>query len=73
VLAAPVEYANDAVLALIAEKLLPKEKKKKTVASRDFAEQQRCAFNIFGADYIEQGALHQMYAAANCPVGYSRA
>ena len=70
VLAAPVEYANDAVLALIAEKLLPKEK---TVDAEISLNNSGVHFNIFGADYIEQGALHQMYAAAKLPVAVAGA
>lgn len=70
VLAAPVEYANDAVLALIAEKLLPKEK---TVEVEISLNNSGVHFNIFGADYIEQGALHQMYAAAKLPVAVAGA
>lgn len=70
VLAAPVEYANDAVLALIAEKLLPKEKIMEAEISLNSS---GVHFNIFGADYIEQGALHQMYAAAKLPVAVAGA
>src|SRR4249919_1843444 len=70
VLAAPVEYVNDAVLALIAEKLLPKEK---TVDAEISLNNSGVHFNIFGADYIEQGALHQMYAAAKLPVAVAGA
>lgn len=70
VLAAPVEYANDAVLALIAEKLLPKEK---TVEAEISLNNSGVHFNIFGADHIEQGALHQMYAAAKLPVAVAGA
>jgi tRNA-splicing ligase RtcB len=70
VLAAPVEYVNDAVLALIAEKLVPKEKK---VDAEISLNNSGVHFNIFGADYIEQGALHQMYAAAKLPVAIAGA
>lgn len=70
VLAAPVEYTNDAVLAIIAEKLLPKEKPAEAEISLNNS---GIHFNIFGADYIEQGALHQMYAAAKLPVAVAGA
>jgi hypothetical protein len=61
VLASPIEYKDDAVLALIAEQLLPKP-------STDGAEvslnQSGIQFNVFGQEHIEEGAMHQMYTAA---------
>lgn len=70
VLAAPVEYYNDAVLALIAEKLLPKEKVEGAEISLN---NQGVHFNIFGRDEIEEGAMQQMYAASKLPVAVAGA
>jgi tRNA-splicing ligase RtcB len=70
VLAAPVEYKDDAVLALIAEQLLPKE----TVEGAEISlNQQGIQFNVFGSEHIEQGAMHQMYTAAKLPVAVAGA
>ena len=70
VLAAPVEYADDAVLALIAQHLLPKE-------SVDGAEislnNNGVHFNVFGQEHIEEGAMHQMYQAAKLPISVAAA
>jgi tRNA-splicing ligase RtcB (3'-phosphate/5'-hydroxy nucleic acid ligase) len=70
VLAAPVEYMDDAVLALIAEQLIPKE----TVEGAEISlNQTGIQFNVFGAEHIEQGAMHQMYTAAKLPVAVAGA
>jgi len=70
VLEAPIEYMNDAVLALIAEQLIPK-------ASAEGAEvslnQTGVSFNVFGSEHIEQGAMHQMYTAAKLPIAVAGA
>ncbi len=70
VLAAPVEYENDAVFALIAEKLLPK---KDTEGSEISLNNQGIPFSIFGSANIEEGAMHQMYMAAKLPVAVAGA
>ncbi len=70
VLCAPVEYTNDAVLALIAEKLMPKETVEPIQSSLN---QQGVRFNIFGREHIEEGAMHQMYTAARLPVAVAGA
>jgi tRNA-splicing ligase RtcB (3'-phosphate/5'-hydroxy nucleic acid ligase) len=70
ILEAPVEYTNDAVLGLIAQQLIPK-------APVDGAEislnQQGVHFSVFGAEHIEEGAMHQMYQAAKLPVSVAGA
>ncbi len=70
VLASPIEYKDDAVLALIAEQLLPKP-------STDGAEvslnQSGIQFNVFGQEHIEEGAMHQMYTAAKLPIAVAGA
>jgi len=70
ILAAPVEYANDAILGLIAEQLLPKQELEGAEISLN---QSGIEFNIFGSGHIEQGALHQMYQAAKLPIAVAGA
>jgi len=70
VLAAPVEYENDAVFALIAEKLLPKKNAEGAEISLN---NQGIPFSIFGSANIEEGAMHQMYMAAKLPVAVAGA
>jgi tRNA-splicing ligase RtcB len=65
ILAAPVEYENDAVLGLIAEQLLPKKEADGAEVSLN---QNGIAFNVFGQEHIEEGAMHQMYQAARLPI-----
>src|SRR5688572_11002138 len=55
VLASPVEYSNDAVLALIAEKLLPKQIEVPEGAETSL-NNLGIQFNVFGQEHIEQGA-----------------
>lgn len=70
VLASPVEYTNDAVLAMIAEQLIPKP----PVGGAELSlNQHGVAFNVFGGEHIEQGAMHQMYTAAKLPVAVAGA
>ncbi len=75
VLASPLEYKNDAVLALIAEELLPpdlsltKEGQEVEVSLNNTGIQ----FNIFGQEHIEEGAMHQMYTAAKLPIAVAGA
>ena len=70
VLASPVEFAGDAVLALIAAQLLPKENKE---GARIRMNDTGIHFNVFGADQIEETAMHQMFQAAKLPVSVSGA
>ncbi|MGN6415937.1 MAG: RtcB family protein [Pseudobacter sp.] len=70
ILKAPVEYENDAVLGLIAQQLIPKEEinGEMIVLNREGV-----PVNIFGSQFIEQGALMQMDQAAKLPVSVSGA
>ncbi|MFD2919381.1 RtcB family protein [Terrimonas rubra] len=71
ILAAPVEYENDAVLGLIAEKLIPK---KDLLDGESISlNQSGIQFNVFGQEHIEEGAMHQMYQAAKLPVSVAGA
>jgi tRNA-splicing ligase RtcB (3'-phosphate/5'-hydroxy nucleic acid ligase) len=70
VLASPVEYKNDAVLALIAQQLLPKEiNENPTIALNTTA----VHFNVFGSEHIEEGAMQQMYQASKLPIAIAGA
>lgn len=70
VLAAPIEYKDDAVLALIAEQLLPKPL---TGGAEISLNNSGIQFNVFGQENIEEGAMHQMYTAAKLPVAVAGA
>ncbi len=70
VLANPIAYKDDVVLALIAGQLLPKEKEIDTSISLN---QNGIPFNIFGQEHIEEGAMHQMYTAAKLPISVAGA
>jgi len=70
ILAAPVEYANDAVLGLIAQQLLPKQSPEGAEISMN---KTGVAFSVFGGQNIEQSAMNQMYQAAKLPVAVAGA
>jgi tRNA-splicing ligase RtcB len=70
VLESPIEYKNDAVLAMIAEQLLPKPVSESADISLNNSGIQ---FSVFGTEHIEQGAMHQMYTAAKLPVAVAGA
>ncbi len=70
VLQSPKDYASDEVLSAIAEKLLPKEKTEGAEISLNNA---GIHFNVFGAEHIEEGAIHQMDQAAKLPVAVAGA
>ena len=70
VLENPVEYKDDAVLALIAEQLLPKPSLEGAEISLNNSGIQ---FSVFGSEHIEEGAMHQMYTAAKLPVAVAGA
>lgn len=72
ILQSPNEYANDPVLGKIAQALLPKPSTEDAGAEISL-NQSGIAFNIFGAEGIEQGALHQMYTAAKLPIAVAGA
>jgi tRNA-splicing ligase RtcB len=70
VLANPIEYKDDAILALIAEQLIPKPS---TEGGEVSLNQSGIQFNVFGQEHIEEGAMHQMYTAAKLPVAVAGA
>ena len=72
ILQSPNQYAHDGVLGKIAEALLPKVPKAGEAAEMALMPS-GIHFNVFGADAIEQGALHQMYTAAKLPIAVAGA
>jgi len=70
VLASPVEYKDDAVLALIAKQLMPAIE---TEGAELSLNQSGIQFNVFGSEHIEEGAMHQMYTAAKLPIAIAGA
>ena len=70
VLASPVEYRNDAVLALIASQLVPEETNEGIDISLN---QEGISFAVYGGEQIEPQAMNQMYAAAKLPVSVAGA
>src|SRR5688572_21638436 len=70
VLQAPDDYANDEVLKLIAQQLLPKPSIEGPEISLNKSGIQ---FNVFGQEHIEEGAMHQMYTAAKLPIAVAGA
>ena len=70
VLQSPNEYANDPVLNKISEALLPKPSLEGTEISLN---KEGVRFNVFGSEFIEPGAMNQMYQAAKLPVSVAGA
>src|SRR3954454_6510513 len=70
VLANPASYRNNEDLHLIAEALIPKP----PVGGPEIPlNSEGVSFNIFGRDFIEEGALKQMSQAVRLPVSHSGA
>ncbi len=77
VLANPIEYKDDAVLALIARELI-KQSESKAPPSEGFGDavslnQHGIQFSVFGQEHIEEAAMHQMYQAAKLPISVAGA
>src|ERR1044072_3912197 len=70
VLAEPAMFVEDDKLSNIAKMLLPKDK---PVSNEIELLNQSIHFNVFGAEFIEEGALHQMHTAAKLPVAVAGA
>jgi tRNA-splicing ligase RtcB len=70
VLENPASYKEDQVLGPVAEQLLPKEDPEGAEISLN---QTGIRFNVFGQEFIEEGAMHQMYQAAKLPVSIAGA
>ena len=69
VLDAPAEYLSHESLSAIAQKLMPVAAESPELSLNS----QGITFNVFGAQHIEQGAMHQMYTAAKLPVAVTGA
>lgn len=70
ILESPAEYANDPMLGLIAEQLLPK----KPIEGNEISlNNSGIPFNVFGGEQIEQSAMQQMDMAAKLPVAVAGA
>ena len=63
VLASPIEYKDDAVLALIAEQLIKNQSEASPLemVAEISLNKSGIQFNVFGQEHIEEGAMHQMY------------
>lgn len=70
VLASPLEFKNDALLGMIADKLLPKQTKE---ANEIALNETGLHYDVFGADQIEEGAFGQMNNAMRLPVAVAGA
>src|SRR4249920_427827 len=70
VLLSPAEFADDPVLGIIAQQLLPKPVIEGAVISLNHS---GIVFNTFGADQIEQSAMNQMYQAAKLRIAVAGA
>jgi tRNA-splicing ligase RtcB len=69
ILQSPNEYANDPVLGKIADMLLPTLRQAQADNSMEISlNQNGIQFNVFGREYIEEGAMNQMYTAAKLPI-----
>jgi tRNA-splicing ligase RtcB len=71
VLSSPGDYLTDEILGMIAQQLMPKPKADDGIEVS--LNQSGIQFNVFGTEYIEQGAMHQMYTAAKLPVAVAGA
>ena len=70
ILQSPNEYADDPVLSKIAEALLPKP----TIEGAEISlNRDGVHFNVFGSEFIEPGAMNQMYQAAKLPISVAGA
>ncbi|MDB5230932.1 MAG: RtcB family protein [Chitinophagaceae bacterium] len=65
----PAAFTEDQVLGNIAKMLLPKPSVHNEVKLNETG----IDFDVFGRDFIEEGAMHQMYQAAKLPVSVAGA
>src|SRR5215210_1844850 len=68
------EYAEDEILGKIAQALIEREQKAAAKAASAFElKPEGVPYNIFGAEFIEEGALTQMNNAVRLPISVSGA
>ncbi len=70
VVANPAAFVEDAVLAPVAQQLMPKPVIEGAEISLNHT---GIAFNVFGQEFIEAGAMNQMYQAAKLPIAVAGA
>jgi tRNA-splicing ligase RtcB (3'-phosphate/5'-hydroxy nucleic acid ligase) len=70
VVASPADFLNDAVLGKIAEGLMPKPDRNADIIPLNT---NGISYNVFGADFIEEGAVSQMFQASRLPVSVAGA
>lgn len=70
VLEKPEAFKDDAIMAPIADQLIPKTAAEGAELSLNNSGIQ---FNVFGQEHIEEGAMHQMYTAAKLPIAVAGA
>lgn len=74
VLVKPAEYVSDEIVGRIARALIEREEKAATKAAATVdLKFEGVPYNIFGAEFIEEGALSQMNNAVRLPVSVSGA
>ena len=70
VLQAPDDYANDPILKTVAQPLIPKAESENAEIPLN---KNGISFNVFGQEYIEESAMHQMHQAAKLPISVAGA
>lgn len=70
VLSSPSEHSNDPILGAIAEQLLPKASGEGIQLSLN---ETAISYNVFGSEFIEEGAMAQMINASRLPVAIAGA
>jgi tRNA-splicing ligase RtcB len=70
ILKSPAEFTEDELFGAIAKQLLPKEVPEGAELSLNNS---GINFSVFGNEFIEQGALNQMYQAAKLPISVAGA
>jgi tRNA-splicing ligase RtcB (3'-phosphate/5'-hydroxy nucleic acid ligase) len=69
----PATFAEDEILGNIAKMLIPKMDDTPESVGAVSLNKEGINFNVFGRDYIEEGAMHQMYQAAKLPISIAGA
>ncbi|HEX6916264.1 MAG TPA: RtcB family protein [Chitinophagaceae bacterium] len=69
----PAGFAEDEILGNIAKMLIPKPAATAESLGEVSLNKEGISFNVFGRDFIEEGAMHQMYQAAKLPVSIAGA
>ncbi|MBS1509786.1 MAG: RtcB family protein [Bacteroidetes bacterium] len=71
VLEKPESFSTHEILSPIANKLIPPAESQ--VPPLEGLREAAIHFNVFGAEHIEEGAMHQMYQAAKLPISVAGA